>query len=225
MDEPALDGPVSAAGELKARLDAERRGAPFLVYRDDTDRQYLMDLEDADSCLTVGRGRDSDLPLSWDREVSRLHAQLERMGHDWTLVDEGLSRNGSYVNGERVTGRRRLRDGDRLCFGTTAVIYRRPTLDPSESTDIGVTAASVSLSPTQRNVLVALCRPLGRSAFESPATNRDIAGELNLSVDAVKAHLRVLFERFGLEQLPQNQKRARLAATALVNRIVVPHDL
>jgi pSer/pThr/pTyr-binding forkhead associated (FHA) protein len=225
MDEPALDAPPSAAAELKARLEAERRGTPFLVYRDETDRQCLMDLDGADACLTVGRGRDSGLALSWDREVSRLHAQLERIGGDWTLVDEALSRNGSYVNGERVTGRRRLRDGDRLCFGVTAVMYRRPTVEPSESTDIGSVAATVTLSPTQRNVLIALCRPLGRSAFESPATNRDIAGELNLSVDAVKAHLRVLFERFDLEDLPQNQKRARLAATALVNRVVAPHEL
>lgn len=129
------------------------------------------------------------------------------------------------MNGERLTGRRRLRDGDRLCFGVTAVIYRRPTIEASESTDVGSTAKSVILSHTQRSVLVALCRPLGRSAFEPPATNREIADELHLSVDAVKAHLRVLFERFGLELLAQNRKRARLAATALVNDIVAPHDL
>ena len=31
---------------------------------------------------------------------------------DWTVVDDGLSRNGTYVNGERIHGRRRLVDGD-----------------------------------------------------------------------------------------------------------------
>ena len=61
-------------------------------------------------------------------------------------------------------------------------------------------------------MLVALCRPLKDSAYAAPATNKDIADEVHLSVDAVKAHLRVLFERFGLDDLPQNQKRARLAA-------------
>ena len=45
-----------------------------------------------------------------------------------------------------------------------------------------------------------------------------------VSVDAVKAHLRVLFERFGLDDLPQNQKRARLAAVALVNGVVKQHE-
>ena len=43
-------------------------------------------------------------------------------------------------------------------------------------------------------------------------------------MDAVKAHLRVLFERLGLDALPQNQKRARLAAVAIVDGLVHAHD-
>ena len=62
-------------------------------------------------------------------------------------------------------------------------------------------------------MLVALCRPFKDSAYAAPATNRDIAEEILSHVDAVKAQLRVLFERFGLDELPQNQKRARLAAS------------
>ena len=42
------------------------------------------------------------------------------------LVDEGLSRNGSFVNGERVDGRRLLDDGDELRFGQTLLRYRAP---------------------------------------------------------------------------------------------------
>ena len=137
------------------------------------------------------------------------------------LVDDGLSRNGSFVNGERVVGRRVLRDGDRLCFGETPVIYRASPSAGGSST-IGVTTgpAAVSLTPTQRGILVALCRPVRDSAFATPPTNREIAEEVHLSVDAVKAHLRTLFERFELEALPQNQKRARLAAIALLQGIV-----
>ena len=63
------------------------------------------------------------------------------------------------------------------------------------------------------------------SAYAAPATNRDIAEEVHLSVDAVKAHLRVIFERLGLDGVPQNQKRARLAALALVNGLVRQHEL
>ena len=212
--------------ELKARLEAERRGTPFLLYRDDLGHQTITELEPGHAHLTIGRRADNDVALVWDAEVSRVHAQLEPVGRDWALVDDGLSRNGSYVNGERVTGRRRLRDGDRLCFGETAVLFCAPAGEASVSTAVvGLERGSVQVTDTQRRLLVALCRPLAGSAYATPATNREIAGELHLSVDAIKAHLRVLFERFGLDDLPQNQKRARLAALVLVNGLVRRHDL
>jgi FHA domain-containing protein len=213
----------STPAELKERLEAERRGLPFLLFFDGAGQQVLHEL--AGEPVTVGRGADCDVGLAWDREVSRLHAQLERVGGQWVLVDDGLSRNGSFVNGERVVGRRRLRDGDRLCFGDTPVVYRAGAAAGGSST-IGVSAgpSAVQLTPTQRQILVALCRPVRDSAFATPATNRDIAEELSLSVDAVKAHLRVLFERFGLDDLPQNEKRARLAATALLQGVVTHRD-
>jgi hypothetical protein len=44
-------------------------------------------------------------------------------------------------------------------------------------------------------------------------------------VDAVKTHLRALFGKFGIEDLPQNQKRVRLVELALKNGIVTPRDL
>jgi pSer/pThr/pTyr-binding forkhead associated (FHA) protein len=213
----------STPAELQARLQAERSGVPFLVLHDGADRQVIHEL--APGTVTVGRSADCDLTLGWDREVSRLHAQLEATGAQWVLVDDGMSRNGSFVNGERVVGRRVLRDGDRLVFGDTPAIYRAAPR-PGDSSTVVVTEspAAIHLTPTQRRILVALCRPVRDSAFATPATNRDIAEEVHLSVDAVKAHLRSLFERFGLEDLPQNQKRARLAAVALLQGVVTARD-
>ncbi|HEX2411232.1 MAG TPA: FHA domain-containing protein [Solirubrobacteraceae bacterium] len=212
----------STPAELQARLEAERRGAPFLVFHDGAGRQVIREL--SPGTLTVGRGADCDVALGWDREVSRLHAQLEAVGGRWVLVDDGLSRNGSFVNGARVVGRRVLNDGDRLVFGETPVILRAPAAGDSSTVVVSTGPAAVMLTPTQRRILVALCRPVRESAFATPATNREIAAELFLSVDAVKAHLRALFERFGLEDLPQNQKRARLAAVALLQGIVTARD-
>jgi len=74
-------------------------------------------------------------------------------------------------------------------------------------------------------VLVALARPYKHDEFAVPATNQDIAGELHLSVDAVKSHLRSLFQRFGIEHLPQNQKRSRLVAEALQSGVLSTRDL
>ena len=145
---------------MKERIDAERSGQPFLLYRDDSNQQRLFALESDRDHVSVGRRGASDLVLDWDEQVSRLHAQFERVEQDWTVIDDGLSRNGTFVNGERLTGRRRLSDGDAIRFGGTTVTFRSPQVDDSQ----GTAAASqiptaVDLSTTQRRVLVALCRP------------------------------------------------------------------
>ena len=215
----------STPAELKARLEAARRGICFLHYRDADGSQRIVELEPAGGPITVGRRADSAVPLGWDAEVSRVHAQLEPVGREWVLVDDGLSRNGTFVNGERTAGRRRLRDGDRICFGETVVRFQAPLQEESRSTAAVLTGSGqLTLTETQRHLLVALCRPLQDSAYATPATNREIADEVHLSVDAVKAHLRVLFERLGIDGLPQNQKRGRLAAVAMVDGLVHRHD-
>jgi hypothetical protein len=73
-----------------------------------------------------------------------------------------------------------------------------------------------SLTETQRRIVDALSRPLREDgAYASPATNQQIADEVFLSVDAVKGHLRALYAKLGIEHLPQNRKRARLAELAV----------
>jgi hypothetical protein len=201
------DAHGSTPAELKARLEAERGAHPFLLYRDAGGGQRIVALDAGDAPVTVGRREDNAIALPWDNEVSRLHAELAPIGRDWVVIDDGLSRNGTFVNGDRITGRRRLRDGDRLCFGETPMQFRAPTDDSSASTaSVPTGGAALMVTDTQRRVLVALCRPLRDSPYAVPATNREIADEVHLSVDAVKAHLRVLFERLGLDELPQNQE-------------------
>jgi hypothetical protein len=141
------------------------------------------------------------------------------------LVDDGLSRNGSFVNGERILGRRRLDDGDVLRIGRTNLVFRAPGPQP-ESTAVGDPAALVRLTDGERRVLVALCRPLavpGTAAV--PAGNREIATELHLSPDGVKTHIRALFAKLGIEDLPQYRKRTELAQRALQAGLVKPRDL
>jgi DNA-binding MarR family transcriptional regulator len=215
----------ASPAELRDRIEAERRGRPFLVFRDDEHEQRILDLEGQDR-LSVGRGATNGVSLPWDTEVSRLHAELECIAGEWTVSDDGLSRNGTYVNGSRVSGRHRLRDGDVIRVGQTSIAYKRPATEDSQPTRVaGERLTLGDLPPTQRQVLVALARPYKHDEFAVPATNQEIAGQLHLSVDAVKSHLRSLFQRFGIEHLPQNQKRSRLVAEALQSGVLATRDL
>jgi pSer/pThr/pTyr-binding forkhead associated (FHA) protein len=217
---------AQSVSDLKARVEAERAGRPFLLYRDGDDRQQLFFLEPDSARATVGRRAPSDLLLDWDDQVSRLHARFERVKDDWELVDDGLSRNGTFVNERQLSGRCRLNDGDTLRFGTTTITFRLPEKEQSATGDAAGTPAAVSLSTTQRRVLVALCRPYeGSSRFASPATDQQIAEELFLSVGVVKTHLAVLYAKLGVEELPQNETRVRLVERAFSAGLISERDL
>ena len=187
----------------------------FLLFDDDTGRQRIVELSPDRSGVTIGRRATCDVSVPWDDLVSRVHAQLLRLGADWVLCDEGLSHNGTFVNGEHVRGRRRLVAGDVITVGRTPIALCAPDGSSTAAPTLRPALAEVALTPAQRRVLVALSRPLLASAHGAPASNREIADELVLSVDTVKSTLSALFVRFGLTGLPQNAKRVTLAAQAL----------
>ena len=222
-----LDAHAASPEELRERIAAERRGAPFLVYRTDTGDQILVDLGAATDRVTIGRRATNDVPLEWDSQVSRVHAALERVGDEWAVMDDGLSHNGTWINGERVTGRQRLRDGDTIAVGGTLVVFRAPPGSSVSRPTVSAVGPHIGelLTPAQRRVLLALCRPFKDATYATPASNQHIADELTLSVDTVKGTLRALFEAFGIGDLPQNEKRASLALQALRTGVVGRRDL
>jgi pSer/pThr/pTyr-binding forkhead associated (FHA) protein len=214
-------------GELRRMLAAERTGEPFLAMRDGDGEFRLVTLDPRAAAVTLGRHTGMDVSLAWDAEVSGVHAELRRLGEEWTVADDGLSRNGTFLNGERVGGRQRLRPGDRLLIGRTIIAFCGDAVEPSEATVAsGELPEAPQLNDTQRRILVALCRPyLEGAEFPAPTSNQQIASEVFLGIDAVKRHLRNLFQSFGVGQLPQNQKRARLAELALRLGLVSQRDL
>jgi pSer/pThr/pTyr-binding forkhead associated (FHA) protein len=216
-----------SAAELKRQIVQEREGEPFVVFRDGSGSQHLVSLASRNR-IVVGRNPGSDVTISGDEAVSRLHAELIRVGGSWVVTDNGLSTNGTFVNDDRVHARRRLSDRDLIVVGGTGLLFRdpsdvsrpaRPTLRTDESTP--------PLAAAQRRVLVALCRPLaiGGSSSRFPATNQEIAAELNLSIGGVKANLTQLYEKFGVDGLAQNEKRLVLAETVLQAGVVQPSEL
>jgi sigma-B regulation protein RsbU (phosphoserine phosphatase) len=69
--------------------------------------------------VTLGRSSTNDVPLA-DRTLSRVHARLEEADGHLRLVDLG-SRNGTAVNGSRITDPVVLRPGDRIQLGETVL--------------------------------------------------------------------------------------------------------
>jgi pSer/pThr/pTyr-binding forkhead associated (FHA) protein len=182
-------------------------------------------LDGGDQSLTIGRRGERDVRLEWDAQVSRLHARLEAVGSDWTVVDDG-STNGTFHNGARLQGPHLLRHGDQLMVGRTIIVFLSPgSTRGYTTTPAGDTLIRRDITEADRRVLVALCRPYKDSGQAVPATNKAIAAELGYSVPTVKKRLSAMFVRFGLENEPQAVKRTRLAVMALSSAIVTQSDL
>lgn len=235
---------AQSASDMQARAERERAGQPFLVFRDRDGRQERLSFAPGLDSVSVGRRSSSDLVLDWDDQVSRQHARFERAHDAWVIVDDGPSSNGTFVNEERVTGKRRLSDGDAVRFGTTTVTFhlpapapaRPPAPEPARPPAPEPARApvpprpkppgGVSLSTAQRRVLAALCRPYkDRRGFASPATDEQIADELFLSVGEVKAHIKVLYVKLGFTEAPKPETRVRLAERAFSTGLVSERDL
>ncbi len=122
---PGGADPGASPTEISSLLSAETRLRPFVVYRDAHGRQRIYELPERGQ-VTIGRGSWMDISLNWDEGASRLHTRLESLGDDWTVVDDGTSRNGTFLNGERVSGRRRLEDGDELRVGSCSLRIQMP---------------------------------------------------------------------------------------------------
>ena len=215
----------STPAELKARLEAERRGTPFVELRDGDGQQLIVELDAAAGRVTVGRRADNASPCpgtARSRACTPSSSRSAATGCSATTGCRATARTSTAIASPAGAG----------CATATGCASARPrcaSARPRPTGSLSTAAVAIGrtdlpLTETQRKLLVALCRPLQESAYATPATNREIADEVHLSVDAVKAHLRVLFERLGLDDLPQNQKRARLAAVALVDGLVHRHD-
>ena len=225
MSESPLAAHAATPSELKQRLEAEQAGEPFLVLRDANGTQVLVPLAGR-TRVTIGRRPEADVPLPWDGKVSRLHAELELVGGEWVVVDDGLSTNGTWLGDRRLAGRARLRHGDMVRCGNTVIAYVAPTDGGTGTAMSDELSEVVRISPAQKRVLVALCRPaLEGRGLAVPPTNQQLAEELFLSIDSVKTHMRALIDAFDLDDLPQGQKRSSLIERAIRLGIVGERDI
>ena len=79
---------------------------------------------DCKAVLTLGRDKSSDIAIV-DLLVSRNHAMIRRLGQsDYYLIDSGSS-NGSFVNSQRVTIPRLLKNNDSIQIGESELIFKQ----------------------------------------------------------------------------------------------------
>jgi hypothetical protein len=72
--------------------------------------------------VRIGRNQDNEVRID-NPALSRYHASIEAVSGIYLVKDYG-SQNGTYVNGEKVVGRRGLNDGDRITVGKFTLIFR-----------------------------------------------------------------------------------------------------
>src|SRR5689334_2738494 len=196
---PKIGGPVSS--HLEVSKPAGRELVPLNGQR-----------------LTVGKASTNDVSLDHDDTVSRLHAVLENLGFAWSIRDLG-SRNGTYLNGEKITAERVLRSGDEVRVGKTRLLFWEVRESGDRPRDEETMAAQPNELPprlTRRelDVLVVLCRPLvSDDPFPEPASVRKMAGELYVTEAAVKQHLQNMYDKFAIPA--EGDRRVRLANEAL----------
>lgn len=171
---------------------------------------------------SLGKEESNDVAVPEDAAVSRLHAVIERYPSGWCIRDVG-SRNGTFVNGGRVWGEHRLRPGDEIRIGATRIVYWGSE-PPGQQTAADLHDQPPDLTKREREVLLALCRPvlLGQT-FTKPASIRAMAEELVISETAVKQHLFRLYGKFGIHG--EAEPRLRLANEAIRLSAVTLADL
>ena len=169
--------------------------------------------------VTVGKASTNLVSLEHDSTVSRLHAVLENLGFAWSVRDVG-SRNGTYLNGEKISAERILRSGDELRVGKSRLIFwERREADDDSTISAAPAKPPPRLTRRELEVLVLLCRPLlSDDPFPEPASVRGMAHELFVTEAAIKHHLQNLYDKFAIPTA--GERRVRLANEAIQRRAV-----
>ena len=186
------EGPLHTPTGAIARLSDTMHGVPLAVSRDPTPASApalavlpLASLLVRSGALrgrrlpitlpvvNIGRADYNDLVIA-DPSVSTTHAKLQRKDDVWVLTDLG-STNGTYVEGEPVTGETALTPGTTLRFGDVAALFephdaphpaaRQATGDPAPPAEPSPSPAGeappVAPRPARRPIRAATPRPSG----------------------------------------------------------------
>jgi len=152
----------------------------------------------------IGRAAGNDLTIATNAHLSRIHAQIAWDGRGYRLSDLG-SKNGTFLNGERITAPVRLHHGDVIEVAGVQLVFQA-----EEATQTAVPAAAMllaSLTPREREVLALLVQGL---------SGKEIAARLFLSARTVENHLASIYDKLRV------RGRAEAIALAVAQGVVPP---
>ena len=112
----------SAAAGMQASRPGLRTGRLIVVKSADLESGDNFELNSAQ--LTIGRGHQNDIAIVTDEYASARHARFEPR-QDGVWVQDLGSTNGTYLNGTRLDGPRRLARGDIVRVGETDLRYEQ----------------------------------------------------------------------------------------------------
>lgn len=111
QDEPGADTLIGPPARLRSCVHSEACLVHIYPTGPEMGRRYSLGVDS----LVIGRGDDADIGVV-DKSASRQHARVEPVTDGYLVTDLG-SRNGTYVNAERIEHPRVLGDGDYLSVG------------------------------------------------------------------------------------------------------------
>jgi pSer/pThr/pTyr-binding forkhead associated (FHA) protein len=171
--------------------------------------------------LRIGRDEQNDLTLA-SKKVSREHAEIRYERGRWLLEDRG-SFNGTFLNMNRLQPGAPvpLHHADRIGIGPETILFSWPAQAADEETtephDEVAVDDGVRLSPLQTQVVKCLCGPwLEGASLESLPSNEQIASLLGTpgATETVKATLRRIYVKAGVQGMPAHAKRRALCRVA-----------
>ena len=118
MPAARVGGGTASRGRAKKSVG---KGVPMFVVIEP--KQHRGATYTLSSVLAIGRLEDNDIVIDDDTFISSHHARIEVRPEGTWVVDLG-STNGSFVNGQRLTGERSVRKGDRIQVGSTVLEMR-----------------------------------------------------------------------------------------------------
>lgn len=128
--------------------------------------------------LTVGRDKGSDIVLI-DLMISRNHAVIRRIGNnDYYLIDGGSS-NGSYVNQQRVTTPKLLRDGDHITIGEVEFLFEQESQVVEVADKISLQETLVDHNPEIKRITILVADIRGFTSLSENVPIRTLTRMMN----------------------------------------------